>query len=133
MFNVELRNGTDESNGNVYVSGKPVCDDDWDKVDADVVCQELGFRKAVYHTVGSVFGKVSPDFAMDNVKCSGIERRLKDCLHTTHENCGPGEGAGVVCVPTAGKLDVFALSMIQSFNSYYKHYFEVIKLSLIHI
>ena len=34
---------------------------------------------------------------MDNVKCTGREARLVDCLHTPHDDCGPGEGAGVIC------------------------------------
>ena len=43
--------------GNVYVDNKPVCDDGWDDTDANVVCKELGFSKAVEVTTSSNFGK----------------------------------------------------------------------------
>ena len=34
---------------------------------------------------------------MDDVRCVGNETTLLDCPHTTQENCGPNEGAGVIC------------------------------------
>ena len=34
---------------------------------------------------------------MDDVACTGSEARLRDCSHNTTDNCGGGEGAGVVC------------------------------------
>ena len=34
---------------------------------------------------------------MDDVHCHGSENTLGDCVYTTHDDCGPTEGAGVVC------------------------------------
>ena len=40
---VELRGGSRRNEGNVFVNGKPVCDDMWDKNDATVACRMLGY------------------------------------------------------------------------------------------
>ena len=40
---IELRGGSSNSEGNVFVNGQPVCDDMWDKNDADVACRMLGY------------------------------------------------------------------------------------------
>jgi hypothetical protein len=42
MITIELRGGHIPSEGNVYVNGKPVCDDEWDEDDAAVACRMLG-------------------------------------------------------------------------------------------
>ena len=44
------------------------------------------------------FGRVPTDFRMDDVDCSGNETSILDCPHITNDNCGAGEGAGVVCI-----------------------------------
>merc|ERR1719347_2061495 len=85
--------------GNVYVDDKPVCDDGWDDTDANVVCKELGFPSGGYSTKESYFGKVDLErqSGFDEVRCSGRESSLVDCRHESHDDCGDGEGAGVVC------------------------------------
>ena len=47
-----LIGGTKGSEGNVFIDGKPVCDDDWDLNDAKVACRQLGFSNAVGPTAG---------------------------------------------------------------------------------
>ena len=42
--------------GNVYIDGKPVCDDKWDLLDAQVVRRQLGLGAAVVATKLSFFG-----------------------------------------------------------------------------
>ena len=54
--------------------------------------------------MGSHFGPVSGNFAMDDVRCSGGEARLEDCDHKTEDNCGGSEGAGVVCYSASGEI-----------------------------
>ena len=56
----------------------------------------LGY-KAGQPTLQSQFGSVPSIFAMDNVNCIGNETSLLDCTHLTEDNCGPTEGAGVIC------------------------------------
>jgi len=84
--------------GNVYVDDKPVCDDEWDDTDANVVCKELGFSGG-YRTKESYFGKVdlTTQSGLDDVDCSGHESSLVNCPHESYDNCEDDEGAGVVC------------------------------------
>ena len=48
-------------------------------------------------TSKSQFGQVSGDFGMDNVKCTGNEASIFDCTYITNDDCGGGEGLGVIC------------------------------------
>lgn len=88
------------SRGNVMVrSGGdylPVCDDRWDKMDADVACKEAGFERGALKatTKGNCSGL---DFAMDEVQCQGSEARLAECGHHPRHDCGCMEAAGAVC------------------------------------
>ena len=95
--------------GNVYVDDKPVCDDGWDDTDANVVCKELGFSSGGYSTKESYFGKVDLErqSGFDEVRCSGRESSLVDCRHESHDDCGDGEGAGVVCYREPGDYDEY--------------------------
>ena len=58
--------------------------------------RQLGFTGGIA-TKESKFGNVPSKFAMDAVKCEGSERHLLDCPHSTTDDCGAGEGAGVIC------------------------------------
>ena len=40
---------------------------------------------------------------MNDVNCDGSEKSLFDCDYDKGENCGPTEGAGVVCSDPLGK------------------------------
>lgn len=95
--NLSLRGGRQDGEGNVYVGGQPVCDDDWDNVDAKVACRELGYSSGKA-TSNSRFGPApGGDFGMDDVACQGYEERLEDCDHAGQDDCGEDEAAGVVC------------------------------------
>ena len=93
-----------------------VCDDQWDILDAGVVCQQLNFsfynaipvRRAFYGQ-----GPVNASIVLDNVVCSGSEASLLDCQHngpnSDSNNCDHSEDAGVRC---EGNL-LFAIERLQ--------------------
>ena len=76
-----------------------VCDDDWDLVDARVVCRQLGFPDAVLSLAKSSFGEGNGSIWMDNVECSGVEPRLEDCIFSEWKinDCDHTEDSGVIC------------------------------------
>ena len=96
VVTVELRGGGPMA-GNVFVDGRPVCDDEWDLRDAAVVCRLLFNVSALAATTDSQFGRVGSDFSMDNVNCTGEEEDLRECHHETKDDCRGTEAAGVVC------------------------------------
>ncbi|XP_036397267.1 uromodulin-like [Megalops cyprinoides] len=76
-----------------------VCDDSWDRNDAEVVCRQMGCGRAVSAHGSARFGEGSGPIWLDDVQCFGNESALTQCRHPefgTH-NCGHGEDAGVVC------------------------------------
>jgi hypothetical protein len=83
--------------GNVYVDGKPVCDDKWDLLDANVACNQLGLGLAISATKNSFFGLAEGDFGIDNVECIGSENSISECEHSPRHNCEKNEAAGVIC------------------------------------
>ena len=48
-------------------------------------------------TKNSHFGRVNSLYAMDDVDCDGDEATILACPHSTRDNCGGHEGAGVIC------------------------------------
>nr|XP_058957417.1 deleted in malignant brain tumors 1 protein-like [Pocillopora verrucosa] len=78
-----------------------VCNDDWDIKDANVVCSQLGFVKAVETPSFYVYGTGSGKIWLDNVNCVGNESSLAECDHNqwgTHD-CSHSHDANVVCAP----------------------------------
>nr|XP_040041983.1 neurotrypsin isoform X1 [Gasterosteus aculeatus aculeatus]XP_040041984.1 neurotrypsin isoform X1 [Gasterosteus aculeatus aculeatus] len=85
----------------LYLSGQwgTVCDDGWTDRDAEVVCRQLGYSGVAKARVMAYFGEGTGPIHVDNVKCSGEERSIADCIKQppgTH-NCRHSEDAGVIC------------------------------------
>ncbi|KAJ8040995.1 Neurotrypsin [Holothuria leucospilota] len=87
----------------VYVNGEwgTVCDDFWDRLDADVVCRQLGYTGSAYSRTSESFGLGEGRIWLDDVRCTGSEESLQDCRMNDigDENCGHSEDVGVECIP----------------------------------
>ncbi|KAI8521007.1 hypothetical protein Bbelb_007610 [Branchiostoma belcheri] len=84
-----------------------ICDDNWDKKAADIVCRMMGFANgSKMEAKWSRFGDGRKDFLMDDVNCTGNENTLMECLHSDwgKHDCDRQEVAGVVCLPKEGRL-----------------------------
>lgn len=89
----------------IYHSGAwgEVCDDYFDGAysayygySTTTVCQQLGYAGGSFL---STYDAPSDAFVLDDVNCTGTERRIGDCPHQPYgtENCFPTEGAGFRC------------------------------------
>lgn len=100
---LKLFGGQDEHEGNVEIfhNGKwgNICDDEWDKHEADIVCKQLGYHLGGKPTHSSVFGNAKRKFWMDNLYCTGREKELNECRFDGwgHSDCDSTEAAGVIC------------------------------------
>lgn len=83
-----------------------VCDDQWDLIDANVICRELGFGKAVNVYSSATFGMGKGKIWMDDVQCTGSERSLTECSHNGwgKHNCDHSEDVGILCASGKKKL-----------------------------
>lgn len=76
---------------------KSVCDDNFDRPAAEVVCRELGKTLSTVKTGVAVSG--DGDYGLDNVTCDGSELSIFDCAHNTwgQHDCGTGEHVQITC------------------------------------
>ncbi|XP_059914172.1 deleted in malignant brain tumors 1 protein-like [Gadus macrocephalus] len=96
-----LSNNSCSGRVEVFLQGQwaTVCDDDWDLVDAQVVCRQLGCGRVLSAPLGATFGPGQGPIGLDDIKCTGHESDLTQCGHRglwTHD-CGHQQDAGVVC------------------------------------
>ncbi|RUS72444.1 hypothetical protein EGW08_019790 [Elysia chlorotica] len=102
-YPVKLVNGSTPWEGRVQVSigGLPgsVCDDQWDHLDAGVVCRALGMNYGGVAIPADEFGPGSGPVWMDNVQCRGDEESLDKCPHKGWglHDCDHSEDAAVRC------------------------------------
>ena len=102
-----MRNGNTAAEGYIEIKGSNgiwggICDDQWDKPDADVVCRMLGwyFGAEIVYRQSTPFGHGGHgSFVFDDLACVGNETSVFDCPARPEgeENCGYGEWAGVKC------------------------------------
>uniref|UniRef100_A0A8C8S624 Scavenger receptor cysteine rich family member with 4 domains n=1 Tax=Pelusios castaneus TaxID=367368 RepID=A0A8C8S624_9SAUR len=103
LAEVRLVNGRTRCQGRVEIlhngSWGTVCDDDWDIVDANVVCRQLGCGHAITMPATLTFGPGRGPIFLDNVDCTGREVALSACgshgwgIH----NCYHYEDVAVTC------------------------------------
>ncbi|OXB69486.1 UNVERIFIED_CONTAM: hypothetical protein H355_011114, partial [Colinus virginianus] len=77
-----------------------VCNDGWSRANAAVVCQELGCGEAQgLDGARPRFGAGAGRIWLDDVRCRGQEKSLKDCVHRAwgYHDCTHREDIGVVC------------------------------------
>ncbi|KAM8991734.1 scavenger receptor cysteine-rich domain-containing group B protein [Ara ararauna] len=103
LAEIRLSNGPSRCQGRVEIfyngSWGTVCDDDWDIVDANIVCRQLGCGHAITLPPAMAFGQGSGPIFLDNVDCKGWEVALSECW--SHgwgiHNCYHYEDVAVVC------------------------------------
>ncbi|XP_014743403.1 PREDICTED: neurotrypsin [Sturnus vulgaris] len=100
---IRLMDGENKKEGRVeiFINGQwgTICDDGWSDKDAAVVCRQLGYKGPARARTMAYFGEGKGPIHVDNVKCTGHERSLADCIKQdigTH-NCRHSEDAGVIC------------------------------------
>ena len=85
-----------------------ICGDSWDLRDADVVCRQLGYERALSAPRDTTFryptpGQNTGQIWLDEVNCEGNETSISDCNHLgfAAHDCRYYFDAGVVCRPTS--------------------------------
>uniref|UniRef100_A0A8B9P3K5 SRCR domain-containing protein n=1 Tax=Apteryx owenii TaxID=8824 RepID=A0A8B9P3K5_APTOW len=102
-FTVRLAGGPSRCVGRVEVRHEgrwgTVCDDDWELLDAAVVCRELGCGTALSAPSGAWFGEGSGPIWLNGLRCRGTEERLELCRHRGWRKhvCTHEEDASAVC------------------------------------
>ncbi|OXB55112.1 hypothetical protein ASZ78_014243, partial [Callipepla squamata] len=100
---LKLTNGTDPCSGRVEVKHEDqwgtVCDGDWNREDAEVVCKQVGCGSAVQALNRAPFGEGSGPTWLYRLECHGNESALWNCPHEGWGafTCPHYFDVGVVC------------------------------------
>lgn len=75
-----------------------VCDADFTKQDAEIVCQELDCGPPVEVLRAATFGRVEVQEWTKELQCKGNESKIRFCPTSTHKhNCSLSNYVGLVC------------------------------------
>lgn len=78
-------NSSTEGRVELFYQGEwgTICDDNFDLKEAMVICRQLKLGKAiaVYHS--AKYGQGTGKILMDDIQCTGNERKLQDCPFDT--------------------------------------------------
>lgn len=101
---VRLVGGTEINNGRLEIClggyWGTVCDDQFDNVDALVVCKQLGLPyEGAEARYDALFGEGSDHIAITSLFCFGHEEKIYHCLFDTGSavTCSHANDAGVIC------------------------------------
>ncbi|KAM5255252.1 LOW QUALITY PROTEIN: neurotrypsin [Ctenodactylus gundi] len=114
-FPIRLMDGENKKEGRVevFINGQwgTICDDGWTDKDAAVICRQLGYKGPAKARTMAYFGEGKGPIHVDNVKCTGKERSLADCIKQDigRHNCRHSEDAGVIC-------DYFGKKALNNYN-----------------
>ena len=75
-----------------------VCDYGWDLHDAQVVCSQLGFGRAIAAQLDAFYGEGYDLTWLNNLDCIGNEWTIGNCSHSGWGSlCGHEDDASVKC------------------------------------
>ena len=76
-----------------------VCDNNWDILDANVVCRQLGYYGARSAYKSAHYGAGSGLILLDNLTCNGTESSLLKCSHNGLgvQDCTHSQDVSVAC------------------------------------
>ena len=102
---VKLINGPTNYQGTVAVyhnnAWGTMCDDSWEKVDADVVCRQLGFEEAEQVWYRAYYGPGPGNIWVDQISCPSGVNSITKCYPEMEKwgehDCSHSEDAGVDC------------------------------------
>lgn len=82
-----------------------ICHDYWEIPDANVLCRQLGFERALKRFRDAEFGEGTGVIWMDDVNCTGTETAISQCRHTGWRvtDCVHSKDVSVICMPK-GKI-----------------------------
>ena len=89
-----------------------VCEKNWDKKDADVVCRTLGYDQANSKNCCPKFGQGTGPIVVDDAQCTGKEIGLSFCRIRgwgLAKGCTHAHDVGVVCELKLGLFESFVM------------------------
>ena len=90
-----------------------ICSKDWDIRDANVICRELGFTRAVDNATAKTFGPGAGKIILDGLECLGDENSLSMCVSRgwgiARPACTHDSDVGVICEIVKGKYETKVL------------------------